>query len=171
MNAPRPRLAVWLSLLATVAFCISVDCVPAAAQDRLEQDLARFKAEIDPVKKARDLVKLGDEQVDVARKQLKEGEDVASLMTLQQYADEVQMVALALTSAGVDAEKKPSGFKELQISLRETGRKVDDMIFTLPVEKRPFFREVRTSLASVQNDLMDALFPRNNERGSKKSPR
>jgi hypothetical protein len=141
---------------------------PVAAQDRLAQDLARYQQETDPVHRARDLVKLGDLQVDFARRQLKAGEDVASLATLQQYLDEVQKVETDLTATGVDAERKPSGFKELQIGLRETIRKVDDLILTLPVDKRPFFREVRTGLAKAQNDLIDALFPRRGDRNSKK---
>jgi len=39
-------------------------------------------------------------------------------------------------------------------------RRVDDMIFTLEVDKRPFFRAVRNDLQMEQNDLFDLLFPR-----------
>jgi hypothetical protein len=44
--------------------------------------------------------------------------------------------------------------------LRETVRRVDDLILSLPVDKRPFFREVRSDLAKAQNELIDSLFPR-----------
>jgi DNA-binding response OmpR family regulator len=76
------------------------------------------------------------------------------------YRDEVHETVAALEAAVPDAEKKPSGFKELQISLRETIRRIDDLILTLPVDKRPFFREIRDDLVKIQNDLIDALFPR-----------
>jgi len=141
---------------------------PIAAQDRLAADLARYEQETDAVRKARALVKLGDDQIDEARKQLKAGADVASLHTLEQYRDEIQHMAEALKATGVDPEKKPAGYKELQISLRETIRHIDDLILTLPVDKRPFFREVRTDLVKTQNDLIDALFPRQPDRNSKK---
>ena len=131
--------------------------------------LAQYQHETDPVRKARALAKFGDEQVDLARKQLKDGEDVASLHTLEQYRDEVRETVAALKAAGIDAEKKPAGFKELQISLRETVRHIDDLILTLPVDKRPFFREVRNDLVMDQNDLIDALFPRKPDRNPKKS--
>src|SRR6267154_1162213 len=72
-------------------------------------------------------------------------------------------LAEALKSTGVDAEKKPAGFKELQISIRENVRRIDDLILSLPVDKRPFFREVRTDLVKTQNELIDALFPRRSE--------
>jgi hypothetical protein len=141
---------------------------PLAAQDRLSADQARYDQETDPVHKARALVKLGDDQIDQARKQLKDGDDLAALHTLEQYRDEVQHMAELLKSSGVDAEKKPAGFKELQISLRETVRHIDDLILTLPVDKRIFFREVRNDLVKTQNELIDVLFPRQPDRNSRK---
>ncbi len=104
----------------------------------------------------------------MAKRQLKSGDDVGSLHTLEQYRDEVRETFEALKATGVDAEKKPGGFKELQISLRETVRHIDDLIFTLPVDKRPFFREVRADLVTAQNDLIDELFPRRPDQKSKK---
>jgi hypothetical protein len=141
---------------------------PLAAQDRLAAEVARYEQEPDPVRKARALVKLGDDQIDEARKRLKAGDDEGSLHTLEQYRDEIQHVAEVLQSMRVDAEKKPAGFKELQISIRENIRRIDDLILSLPVDKRPFFREVRTDLVKTQNELIDALFQRRPDRNSKK---
>jgi hypothetical protein len=144
-------------------------CVPLAAQDRFAQDLARYQNETDPVRRARALARLGDEQVDLAKRQLKAGDEEASLQTLEQYRDEVRATVAALNGMGVDAERKPAGFKELQISLRETIRHIDDLILTLEVDKRPFFRVVRNDLFMDQNDLIDKLFPRKPERNAPKS--
>jgi len=154
--------------MCTAAIAALALFAPLAAQDRLTVDQARYDQETDPVRKARALVKLGDDQIDEARKQLKDGDEIASLHTLEQYRDEVQHMAELLKATGVDPEKKPAGFKELQISLRETVRHIDDLILNLPVDKRPFFREVRTDLVNTQNDLIDALFPRQPERNSRK---
>jgi hypothetical protein len=140
---------------------------PLAAQDRLAADAARYEQEPDPVRKSRALVKLGDDQIEQSRKQMKAGDDVGSLHTLELYRDEIQHMADALKSTGVDAEKRPAGFKELQISLRENLRRIDDLIVSLPVDKRPFFREVRTDLVKSQNELIDALFPRKPDRNAK----
>ena len=143
-------------------------CAPLVAQDHLAEDLSRYEHETDTVRKARLLAKLGDDQVDLAKKQLKEDE-VASLHTLEQYRDEVHDMVAALSGLGVDAEKRPAGFKELQISLRGTIRRIDDLIFTLNVDKRPFFRAVRNDLFADQNALIDKLFPRKPERNAPKS--
>jgi hypothetical protein len=163
MTSFAVNLKMCIALIAAVAWS-----APAVAQDRLTADLARYEQEADAVRKARALVKLGDDQIDEARKQLKAGDDVGSLHTLERYRDEIQHVAEALKATGVDPEKKPAGYKELQISLRETIRHIDDLILSLPVDKRPFFREVRTDLVKTQNDLIDALFPRQPDRNSKK---
>ena len=150
------------------AFSMLALCAPLAAQDPLAAALAQYQHEIDPVRKARELVKFGGEQIELAKKQLKSGDEVGSLHTLEQYRDEVLETIVALKATGVDAEKKPAGFKELQISLRETIRHIDDLIFTLPVDKRPFFREVRADLVVAQNDLIDELFPRKPDQKSRK---
>lgn len=154
--------------ISTAAIASLALLAPLAAQDRLAAEVARYEQEPDPVHKARALVKLGDGQIEEARKQLKAGDDVGSLHTLEQYRDEIQHMAEVLKSTGVDAEKKPAGFKELQISIRENVRRIDDLILSLPVDKRAFFREVRTDLVKTQNELIDALFPRKPDRNSKK---
>jgi hypothetical protein len=153
-----------IAVVAALALCASL-----AAQDRLAEDLAKYQHETDPVRKARALVKLGDDQVELATRQLKISDEVASLHTLEQYRDEIHDAVAALHGMGVDAEKKPAGFKELQISLRGTIRRIDDLIFTLNVDKRPFFRVVRNDLFMDQNELIDELFPRKPERNSPKS--
>jgi len=152
-NAPAK---IWLLAIVSLALCAPL----AAQEDRLAEDLAKYQHETDPVHKARDLAKFGEGQIEVAKKQLRAGDDVASLHTLEQYRDEVAETISALKGLGVDAEKKPAGFKELQISLRGTIRRVDDLIFTLEVDKRPFFRSVRNDLQMEQNELFDLLFPR-----------
>lgn len=152
MTAP---VKIRMAVIAALFFPVLI-----AAQNRLEDDLAKYQHEADPVRKARILAKMGDTQVEFARKELKEGHDEASLHTLEQYRDEVHETVAALNGMGVDPERKPAGFKELQISLRETVRRVDDLIFSLDVDKRPFFRAVRNDLFADHNALIDELFPR-----------
>ena len=150
------RAKIRIVLLAALGLCGML-----AAQDRLAENLAKYQRETDPVRKSRALAKLGDDQVDLAAKQLKAGDEIAALQTLEQYRDEVHEMVAALRATGVSAEKKPAGFKELQISLRGTIRHIDELIFTLNVDKRPFFRAVRNDVFMDQNELIDELFPRN----------
>src|SRR5271169_1615994 len=160
-------MAVPVKIRIAVIAALAV-CAALSAQDRYAESLAKYQNETDPVRKSRALVKLGDEQVDLAKKQLKADDEVASLHTLEQYRDEVRDTVVALKGTGVDAERKPAGFKELQISLRETIRRIDDLILTLNADKRPFFREVRNDLSMNQNELIDDLFPRRPDRSPPK---
>jgi hypothetical protein len=139
-----------------------------AAQDASSPLQVQYEHETDAVRKARLLAKLGDEQVSLARKQSKSGDAEAALKTLERYRDEVLATFQALKATGINAEKKPAGFKELQISLRETTRRVDDLIFALPADQQQFFREVRSDLGKAQNDLFELLFPRGPGQSSKR---
>ncbi len=83
-----PILRVCVAAIASLALT-----APLAAQSRLATDLARYEQDSDPVHKSRDLVKLGDDQIEESRKQLKAGDDVGSLHTLEQYRDEIRHMA------------------------------------------------------------------------------
>src|SRR5260221_9298906 len=91
-NTERISLSAMLRMC-TAAIAALALFTPLAAQDRLAAELTRYEQETDPVRKARALAKLGDDQIDEARKQLKAGDDVASLHTLEQYRDEIQHMA------------------------------------------------------------------------------
>jgi len=160
----KVRSKIRVAMIAALALS-----APIVAQGRLAEDLSRYQHESDPVRKARELAKLADEQVDVARKQLKAGDDVAALHSLEQYRDEVEETVSALKKTGINPERKPAGFKELQISLRQAVRQIDDLILTLDVDKRPFFRPVRNDLFMEQNSLFDVLFPRRSDQNSEPS--
>jgi hypothetical protein len=130
-----------------------------AAQDSLAKDEALYQLEREPVAKARILAKMGRLEVELARADLKADKDEQALSDLEHYRDEVESVVEALSATGFNAEQHPSGFKELQISLRQMLRRVDDLINLLPFDKKPWFQAVRSDLAKSQNVLIDALFP------------
>jgi hypothetical protein len=154
-----------MSLSAPLRTCILLVaalalCAPLLAQNSLSLQLTQYRQETDPVRKARVLAKLSGDQISLVQKQLKDGEDRASLQTLEQYRDEVRETAAALKATGVNAQKKPTGFKELQISLRESIRRIDDLMFTLSLDQRTLFSDVQSDLLKLHNDLLDALFPK-----------
>jgi hypothetical protein len=142
--------------------------IAAAEQESREKYEAQYQLEHDPVARAKILAKLGRFEVDRARSDLKADKEEQSLADLERYRDQVENAVQALSATGVNAEQHPSGFKELQISLRETIRHVDEIILQLPLDKRPWFQAVRSDLAKSQNSLIEALFPTLGEKRSKK---
>ena len=140
-----------------------------AAQDSLAKFEAQYELERDPVAKAKILAKDGRLELDQVRADLKTDNEEQALSDLEHYRDEVELSVKALSTTGLNAEKHPGGFKELQISLQQTLRRVDDVINSLPYDKRPWFQAVRSDLAKSQATLMDQLFPAGGSKGPKRA--
>ena len=144
-----------------VAAALSAILFPAArAQDRVAELQAQFNRETDPVRKAKILPKLGDAQFDQLRRQTDAGDYVQAVRILGDYRNEVKTAETALKATGVDAERKPAGFKQLEIHLRKSLRELDQTILVLPDDQRPPFQDIRQELASIEKELIDRLFPR-----------
>jgi hypothetical protein len=163
-GVPRVRI-----LLGLAASCLWWPTLPARAEDAHSKLEAQYQSETDPVRKAKIAAKLGHLEIDQSRADLKAGDQEKALAVLERYNDEVRETAEALTASGIDPERHPGGFKELQISLREFIRQLDDLILTLPFDKRPWFQAVRSDMSATQNSLFEALFPSGSGKGSKRN--
>ncbi|MFZ0821461.1 MAG: hypothetical protein WAM91_15445, partial [Candidatus Acidiferrales bacterium] len=105
-------------------------------QDLLAQYKERFVKETDPVHRAKALTKLGDAQVADFTRRATADDFEGAFVTLNAYRDEVRSVFDGLKATGNDAEKKPDGFKELQIHLRKTLWELDRAASLVPTERR-----------------------------------
>lgn len=154
------------ALFTTLAF--SAVLVPRlGAQDAVAKYEAQYENDGNPVHRARILAKLGPLAVTAAGKPLEAGQNDQALSSLRHFRDEVRDTTQALDASGVDAERHPGGFKELQIGLRQTIRRFDDLIFALPSDDRAPFEAVRSDLAATQNALINELFPPSEKRRKK----
>lgn len=161
------RCSNFLLIVTSAVLCACLS-VRAAEQESRAKYEAQYQVERDPVAKAKILAKLGHYEVEQARADLKADKDEESLADLEHYRDQVESTVQGLSALGVNAEQHPSGFKELQISLRETLRHIDELILQLPLDKKPWFQAVRSDLGNSQNSLIEALFPTLGEKRSKK---
>jgi hypothetical protein len=131
---------------------------------------AIYDHETDPVHRANDLAKLEPDQFAAIRDKLSAGDEVEALQELEHFRDEVTSTITALQPFAPKAESHPDGFKNLQIALREALRELDGIITGLDVDKRPWFRAVRSDLQDSQNVLIDALFPQKPGKTPNKNP-
>ena len=151
------------------AAMLSALLLPAArGQENIAQLEAQFNRENDAARKVKVLRKLGDAQLEQMRKDTDDGNYAQALRTLEGYRDEVRGAEAALKATGVDAERKPGGFKQLQIQVRKSLREVDQTILALPDSQRPPFEAVRGDLLRADKELIDLLFPRQPEKNSDK---
>ena len=127
-------------------------CAGAAAEGVAQSD--------DPVKKAKDVVRQGELQLEQVRREVREENFDAALRVLREYRDAVKSAHVGLKASGKDAEKKPSGFKNLQIHIRQNIARLEQTILTVPFEEREPFEAIRKELDTIDRELIDALFPR-----------
>jgi hypothetical protein len=142
---------------------------PLPAMARREESPAKIEAqyqnESDPVRRAKLLAKLGPLEMTQAHMYVKGDDAMKALVTVEHYRDEVRKTTDDLAAAKVNTAKHPSGYKELQIGLRESIRRLNDVILLLPVDERSSFEAARSDLTTMQAALFEALFPTAAEKG------
>lgn len=151
---------------------VGVLSVPAGfAQDRLARAQRDFDRETDPVRKAQRLPRLGEQMLERVRAQAQAGKYETALETLGAYQEKVRLVHTALRESGIDAERKPRGFRQVELHLRSALRTLDDTISRLPYEHREAFQPYRAELDEIHRDFLKLLFPRRPGRREEGEPR
>jgi hypothetical protein len=129
-------------------------------QDRLAEYKEKFDKEADPVHKAKALPKLGEAQISDFTRRATADDVIGAFLTLTTYRDEVRSTFDGLKATGNDAEKKPDGFKELQIHLRKALWELDRAASLVPTDRRTEFHGIHEELSRIHNELIGLLFPR-----------
>jgi hypothetical protein len=133
---------------------------PAAPQDHTAEYREKYEKESDPVRKARALGNYGDWQVNEFVRQANTNEFDAALATLTAFRNEMKFCFDALKARGVNAERKPDGFKDLEIHLDKSLWKLDRAVALVPSSSRPAFQDIRDDLGRIHTELIRMLFPR-----------
>jgi hypothetical protein len=131
---------------------------------------SRFSQETNPVRKAKLLVPLGEAEFRDILKDTDSDNFGEALTIFQQYRDEAQACQKALEGKEPDPEKHPNGFKQLQISLRQSLRRLSDIIVELPADEQRPFLDVRRDLEQIDRQLIHELFPRRPEHEQEPQP-
>jgi hypothetical protein len=137
-------------------------------QNRLADLRSQYHHETDPIRRAKIVRKLGTAEFEELRHHAEAGNFSEALRLLGDYRDEVLATHKMLDSTGVDAEQHPAGFKELQISVRESLRQLNEVLLTIPPEWKMGFEDIRKELDAANKRLILELFPRQPGHSSKK---
>jgi predicted nucleic acid-binding Zn-ribbon protein len=148
-----------LSALA-LALAMVTACLAAQEYHTTEQWRAKFEHEADPVHKAKLLLPLSESEFKDAESALANDKAAESLDILKKYLDEAQSCQKALEEKFPDAEKHSNGYRQLQISLRGSLRRLDAMIVGLNEDDRKPFVEIRGQLDEIDRHLIHILFPK-----------
>ena len=150
---------------AAVLFLIVFSSVPgpaplAARHPDTEDDLqARIEREPNPVKKAKFEVRLGRVKLTQAIAAYDKGDLDRSNALAAAYLAEMKGAWQRLRGTGRNAVKKPEGFRELDIALREDARALDDLAHRIPYNDRGPVTEVAHEVDKLHGEVLAALFP------------
>lgn len=120
---------------------------------------AKFQDQKSAVRKAKVLAKLLPKEVQMAADEIQEGNFDQGVARLEHWSNETQQVHDALLATGRNAVKKPAGFTQLQVALRESLRELRNIIFSLPLGHRHRARTVEANLRHINRQLLEELFP------------
>lgn len=157
---------VVLALLGELTLC----CGAPGAQGRVAELQAEFDRETNPVHKAKLIHKLGDAEFQEAHRAGDAGDHDAVANWMEKYRDNAQAALKALEAFHPDAERRPEGYKQMQIHVRKSLRALEETILATPENDRARLEAVRKDLISVEDELIGALFPRHPDQGPRKPP-
>lgn len=125
----------------------------------------KFDRETNPVRRAKMLPQLGNAEFQDIHNQISAGNFDDALKSLEQYRDQVAGTEKSLNAAEPNATKHSAGFRQLEISVREALRRLDDILFSLPLDQRKAFSDIRDQLEEMDHRLIRQLFPRDQPAG------
>jgi hypothetical protein len=129
-------------------------------QVRVDMSQAQFDKEKNPVRRAKMMDKLGDLQFEQLRADLRDDDVDRGMVMLDDYLKDCVSVHEALKEKGDDPERKPDGFKQLEVSVRSNLRRLDDLLAGIDAEERKPFLPARKKLDELNKQLIHELFPR-----------
>ena len=147
------------SALILLAAMVPVGIARAATED-VNALQARFDRETNSVHKAKLMEKLGDAQLEVTRRASQANDYKTIGFVMEKYRDNARAAVDALKKDHPDAERHTNGFKQLQIHVHKALREVDQVMVVAPQEYLPPLEIVRRDLATIDDELLDLLFPR-----------
>jgi hypothetical protein len=121
---------------------------------------ARFIKETNPVRKAKILPKLAEAEFAQVQDLLKSDNAAEAGAIVKQMADEAAACREALDAKVRDPESHPEGYRQLQISVRQTLRRINDILPGLSLDDQKPFLDARDSLNQLDQALLVALFPK-----------
>ena len=158
----REGIGVCASVITALVFAAT-----AVPQGRIGDLRSRFDMETNPIRKARLMPDLGDAEFREIARDVEAQRIADALAMLQRYRDQARVCTKGLDGFRIDAENHPNGFKQLQISLAESIRRLDALLVSMTGDEQAPFRDVRKDLSDMNNHLIEELFPRPPEKKSK----
>jgi hypothetical protein len=153
-RGPWTVLSVWLAIGA-----ILLAGLCAMGRETEEQLRQRIESEQNPVKKAKDEIKVARLKFMQAHDAYLQGHTEEGVKILGAFVDTLKTAWKLLESSGRKASKQPEGFRELEISLREHVRSLQDLGQNVSYFDRAPLAKAAEELEGMRVEVLHALFP------------
>jgi hypothetical protein len=164
----RERCTVLPVCLALLGILLAGLC--AMGRETAEQLLKRIQSEPNPVKKAKDEIKLASLKLTQVQNAYSQGNIEAGEKLLGAFTDAMKTSWKLLQDSGRKASKQPEGFRELEIALREDVRILQDLERTVSYLDRPPLENAAQEMEKMRGEVLHAQFPGGPPRTLKGSP-
>jgi hypothetical protein len=131
----------------------------AAHNDSEQNLLPKIEHEQDPIKKAKLEIRLAQLELAHANAACQKDDHESCHAALNGYLDAIRSAWKALQASGKNAVKSPSGFRDLDIALREDEHALEDLKRRVPIEDRVELDPVVKEVQKVHAEVFSALFP------------
>jgi hypothetical protein len=148
--------ALSLALFAGAAVGFALPHKPQDPEAKLASKIAR---ENNPVKKAKLETKLGRMKMQGAFAAYDQGQFDQCWKLLDEYLALMNQAWSDLVASGRVASKKPDGFKQLDIALRESHRDLQDFESRVGFSERQAADKISSQTVALRARVLDALFP------------
>lgn len=147
----------WAALAATCVWLLALAATAVARDDTPEEIRAKIEQEQDAIKRARLEVRLAELFLVDSRKLYDDGDPEKGLAKLREVETLVRQAYDRMFATGNNPRRKPRGFKDTEIKLREFARDLEDLRVSLPTDERGDVEKVQSEIKDLQENLLHAL--------------
>jgi hypothetical protein len=159
------RVRFWLAVL-----LVALVAGALGAQDRTAELRSRFEKETDPVRKAHLVGQLADAEFRDMHEKIDAGDLAAAGEIAGRVRDEAEASKKSLDATKRNVEAHPDGYKQLEIAVRESIRRLDDTMVSLAKDDQKPLADVRKDLDELDRQMIHQLFPKRPEAAPAKPP-
>lgn len=147
-------MRLWARLL--LVALLSAALLPAQ-----DAELAKLRRKLagkdDPGSRAKITVKIGNRLLDQLQRHYQKGNTTEGEETLAEYMTAIEAAHQGLMQSGRDARKKPKGFKHLEVHLRRSARRLQDVAYSLPSNERGTLQAALEKVEGLRLELLAAV--------------
>ena len=174
VRKPRLPCSNWVRSLLACLTILSLASPVLARDTKLDRQYqgqqAKLRRQGNTVKKVKILIKMSAIDLEIVSRRVRRGLYSDADRILERYAGAVGRAERVLKDSQRDPQRKPGGFKHLEISLRKQLRQLADLSDLYPFDRKQVIERTIACAEAVKRRMIAALFGPDNTGRSNGGP-